>query len=76
MFSVISQSPSSSSFVLDWGSRRFARMEGGCIEKASGGNFARTTRNANEDGWEMSCTVPHHCRRDQRRRHPLPEIYL
>jgi hypothetical protein len=33
-----------SSFVLGWGSRRFARMEEEYMEKASGGTFARTTR--------------------------------
>ena len=40
LFSVMSQSSSSSSFVLGWGRRRFARMEEGCMEKATGGSFA------------------------------------
>ena len=41
---------SSSSFVLGWGSRRFARMEEEeYMEKASGGTFARTIQNTDED---------------------------
>ena len=35
--------------IVGWGSRRFARMEEGCIEKAIGGSFARTTRKTAED---------------------------
>jgi hypothetical protein len=40
---------SPSSFVLGWDRGSFARMEEGCMEKASGGTFARTTRNTDED---------------------------
>jgi hypothetical protein len=52
LFSAMSQSSScsSSSFVLvGWGSRWFARMEEGCIEKASGGSLPRTSRETAED---------------------------
>jgi hypothetical protein len=38
-----------SAFVLGWGSRRFARMEDEYMEKASGGTFARTIRNTDDD---------------------------
>src|SRR5580704_11834968 len=47
LFSVTSQSSSSSSFVLGWGWRRFARMEEDCMEKATGGRFASTRHQKN-----------------------------